>query len=279
MSNRRKYRYGPEMSQSGHPDDFPTNIRYDRPMTQTLKVALVTGAAAGIGAAISRRLARDGIAIGVLDRLIDGATTVANDIVAAGGKAIALQADITDRAQVKAAVTKLRETFGPVTILVNNAGITGFVPFEELTDEQWDRMMQVNLKGPFIVTQVVLPDMKTAAWGRIVNISSSSAQSGAVRMAHYSASKGAIIALTKTLARELGPLGITCNNIPPRFVMNTVMSEESIPETHRREMIAAGPILRQGEPADIAGACAWLVSEEAGYVTGQTIGVNGGRYI
>jgi 2-hydroxycyclohexanecarboxyl-CoA dehydrogenase len=247
----------------------------------SVKVALVTGAAAGIGAAISRRLARDGIAIGVLDLQIEGATQVANEIVAKGGKAVPLQANIADRGQVKAAVDKLRSSLGPVTILVNNAGITGFVPFEELTDAQWDKMMEINLKGTFIVTQVVLPDMKAAGWGRIVNISSSSAQSGAVLMAHYSASKGAIIALTKTLARELGPLNITCNNIPPRFVMNTVMSEQSFPgsDPRRQDMIAAGPIKRQGEPEDIAGACAWLVSDEAGYVTGQTIGVNGGRYI
>ena len=245
----------------------------------SVKVALVTGAAAGIGAAISHRLARDGIAIGVLDISIDGATKVANEIVAAGGKAIPLQASIADRAQVKAAVEKLRQAFGPVTIVVNNAGITGRVPFEELTDEQWDKMMEINLKGTFIVTQIVLPDMKAARWGRIVNISSSSAQSGAPLMAHYSASKGAIIALTQSLARELGPLGITCNNIPPRFVMNTIMSEATIEQAHKEAQIAAGPILRAGKPEDIAGACAWLVSEETGYVTGQTIGVNGGRYI
>ena len=246
-----------------------------------MKVALVTGAAAGIGAAISRRLARDDIAIGVLDILIADATKVAAEIVAAGGKAIPLQASITDREQVKAAASRLRESFGPVTILVNNAGITGILPFEEITDAQWDKMMEVNLKGTFIVTQTVLPDMKAAGWGRIVNISSSSAQSGAAGMAHYSASKGAIIALTKTLAVELGPLGITCNNIPPRFVMNTVMSEKFFADGHRsRETsISAGPIRRQGEPEDIAGACAWLVSDETGYVTGQTIGVNGGRYI
>jgi len=246
-----------------------------------VKVALVTGAAAGIGAAICRRLARDGIAVGVLDILIDDAAMVASEIVAAGGKAIPLKANITDRAQVGAALSKLRETFGPVTIVVNNAGITGFVPFAELTDAQWDKMMEVNLKGTFIVTQLALPDMKAAAWGRIVNISSSSAQSGAPLMAHYSASKGAVIALTKTLARELGPLGITCNNIPPRFVMNTAMSEKSFAEgkISRQASIDAGPIRRQGEPEDIAGACAWLVSEESGYVTGQTIGVNGGRYI
>jgi 2-hydroxycyclohexanecarboxyl-CoA dehydrogenase len=246
-----------------------------------VRVALVTGAAAGIGAAIARRLARDGIAIGVVDVLIDDAKKVAEQIVSGGGKAIALQADITNRKQVESAVGKLREAFGPVTILVNNAGITGFVAFEELTEAQWDKMFEVNVKGTFIITQVVLPDMKAAGWGRIVNISSSSAQSGAPRMAHYSASKGAIIALTKTLAREFGPLGITCNNIPPRFVMNTVMSEKAFQNANisRDESIQAGPIRRQGEPEDIAGACAWLVSEEAGYVTGQTIGVNGGRYI
>jgi 2-hydroxycyclohexanecarboxyl-CoA dehydrogenase len=246
-----------------------------------VKVALVTGAATGIGAAICRRLARDGIAIGVLDILIDEARKVADEIGGAGGKAMPLQADITQREQVKVAVAKLRDVLGPVTILVNNAGITGTVAFEELTDAQWDKMFEVNTKGTFIVTQVVLPDMKAAGWGRIVNISSSSAQSGAPLMAHYSASKGAVIALTKTLARELGPLGITCNNIPPRFVMNTVMSERHFNDLQksRDDWINAGPIRRQGEPEDIAGACAWLVGDEAGYVTGQTIGVNGGRYI
>ena len=247
------------------------------------KVALVTGAAAGIGAAIARRLARDGIAIGVLDILIDDATKVADEILAAGGKAIALQASIADRAQVNLAVARLREAFGPVTILVNNAGITGFVPFLELTDAQWDRMLEVNLKGSFIVTQVVLPDMVAAGWGRIVNISSSSAQSGAALMAHYSSSKGAMIALTKTLAQEFGPAGITCNTIPPRFVHNTTMSNAAfdLPEMKDRfePMVQAGPIRRHGEPEDIAGACAYLVSDEAGYVTGQILGVNGGRYI
>ncbi len=245
----------------------------------TEKVALVTGAAAGIGAAIARRLARDGIAIGVLDLDLDQVSKVADEIVAAGGRAVALAANIADREQVKAAVGKLRDTFGPVTVLVNNAGITGVVPFLELTDEQWDKMLEINLKGTFIVTQVVAPDMVDAGWGRIVNISSSSAQSGAQRMAHYSASKGGVIALTKTLAQELGPMGITCNNIPPRFVMNTIMSEATLSEEAQEQNIKAGPIRRAGAPEDIAGAAAWLVSDEAGYVTGQTIGVNGGRYI
>ena len=245
------------------------------------KTALVTGAAAGIGAACARRLAQDGIAVGVLDLDLEGCQKVAAEIEAAGGKAIALKANIADRAEASASVNKLRETFGPVTVLVNNAGITGFVPFKEITDQQWDKMMEVNLKGTFIMTQLVLPDMEAAKWGRIVNISSSSAQTGAINMAHYSASKGAMVSLTRSLAQELGPLGVTVNNIPPGSVMGTIMSEANkqrfqIPEEVLLQTI---PVRRMGEVADIANACGWLVSEASGYVTGQTIGVNGGRVV
>ena len=245
------------------------------------KVALVTGAAAGIGAAICRRLARDGIAVGVLDINIDDATKVADDIVAQGGSAVPLQASIADRSQVEAAVARLRAELGPVTIVVNNAGISSWVPFEEVTDELWDRTMEINLKGTFIVTQVALPDMKAAKWGRVVNISSSSAQTGAPHMTHYSASKGGVIAFTKTLALELGPLGITVNNIPPASIAGTVMYEATKHQMPMppEEMAKLLPVRRLGEPEDIANACAWLVSEETGYVTGQTVGVNGGRVI
>jgi 2-hydroxycyclohexanecarboxyl-CoA dehydrogenase len=245
------------------------------------KTALVTGAAAGIGKACAIKLASEGVQVGVLDlKAEDCAQTVA-EIQAAGGKAVALGANIADRAQVTAAVAKLRETFGPVTIVVNNAGITGFVPFKDLTDEQWDKMLEINLKGTFVVTQVVLPDMEAARWGRIVNISSSSAQTGAVNMAHYSASKGAMVSMTRSLAQELGPLGVTVNNIPPGSVMGTIMSEANkerfqIPVETLLETI---PVRRMGEPNDIANACAWLCREESGYVTGQTIGVNGGRVV
>jgi 2-hydroxycyclohexanecarboxyl-CoA dehydrogenase len=247
----------------------------------THRVALVTGAAAGIGAACSIRLAQEGIAIGVLDLDAERCAGTVEAIKAAGGKAIALGADISNRQQVKAAVAKLRDAFGPITVVVNNAGITGFVPFEEIDDEQWDRMYAVNVRGTVIVTQEVLPDMKAAHWGRIVNISSSSAQTGAVNMAHYSSSKGAIITLTRSLAQELGPMGITVNNIPPGSVMNTIMSEANkkhfqIPADTLRATL---PVRRQGEPEDIANACAFLVSEASGYVTGQTIGVNGGRVV
>lgn len=245
------------------------------------KVALVTGAAAGIGRAISLRLAREGVAVGVLDLNLEGCEAVVAEIAKAGGKAVAVKADVSNRAQVNAAAAKVRETLGPITVVVNNAGMTGFVPFEELTDEAWDQMMAVNLRSAFIVTQIALPDMKAAGWGRIVNISSSSAQTGAINMAHYSASKGAMVTLTRTLAQELGPLGITVNNIPPGSVMHTLMSEANKErfQIPMDTLLHTIPVRRMGEPEDIANACAWLVSEDSGYVTGQTIGVNGGRVV
>ena len=244
-----------------------------------VKTALVTGAANGIGRAISLRLAKDGMAVGVLDIDLAGAERVASEIKAAGGQAIALEASIADRPAVQAAVDKLRGAFGPITVLVNNAGIPGFCRFQELTDEVWDRTFEINVKGTFIVTQVVLPDMEAAKWGRIVNISSSSAQTGAVTMAHYSASKGAVITLTRTLAQELGPLGITVNNIPPGSVLNTVMSNANLERfpIPMDVFVNSIPVRRAGEPEDIAGATSFLCSEEAGYISGQTFGVNGGR--
>ena len=181
----------------------------------TTKVALVTGAAAGIGAACSKRLAQDGVAVGVLDLDEARCADTVAAIDAEGGRAVALGADVSDRGQVQAAVGKLRAAFGPVTIVVNNAGVTDFTPFEEVTEELFDFIYKVNVLGPIIVTQETLPDMKAAQWGRVVNISSSSAQTGAKKMAVYSSSKGAIISLTRTLAQELGPHGITVNTIPP----------------------------------------------------------------
>lgn len=245
------------------------------------RVALVTGAAAGIGAACSKRLARDGIAIGVLDLDAERCAETVAAIKANRGDAIALGADISDRAQVKAAVAKLREAFGPIGIVVNNAGVTDFTPFEEITEERWEFVYKINVLGQIIVTQEVLPDMKAAHWGRIVNISSSSAQTGAIGMATYSSSKGAIVTLTRTLAQELGPLGITVNNIPPGSVMGTIMSEASRDKFQipAEVLLSTLPVRRMGEPNDIANACAWLCSEDSGYVTGQTIGVNGGRVV
>lgn len=245
------------------------------------KVALVTGGQAGIGAACAKRLAKDGVAIGVLDLTADLCAETVAAIEAAGGEAIALGADISDRAQVKAAVAKLREEFGPVTILVNNAGVTDFVPFEEITEARWEVVYKINVLGQIIVAQEVLADMKAKGWGRIVNISSSSGQTGAVGMCTYSSSKGAVITLTRSMAQELGPLGITVNNIPPGSVMGTIMSEANRDKFQipTEMLLQAIPVRRMGEPNDIANACAWLCHEDSGYVNGQTIGVNGGRVV
>ncbi len=245
------------------------------------KTALVTGAAAGIGKACAIRLAQEGLNVGVLDLDIDGCQEVVKEIEAAGGNAVALQASIADRAQVNTAVDKLREAFGPVTVVVNNAGISNFIPFEELNDDDWDKMFEINTKGTFIVTQVVVPDMKAAKWGRVVNISSSSAQTGSVEQVHYSASKGAVVTMTRSLAQALGPHGITVNNIPPGAVMNTQMSEANRERFNLspEKLAEAIPVRRTGVPEDIANACVWLCSEASSYVNGQTLGVNGGRVV
>ncbi|MEO6092171.1 MAG: SDR family NAD(P)-dependent oxidoreductase [Novosphingobium sp.] len=245
------------------------------------RVALVTGAAAGIGAACSKRLAKDGNAIGVLDLDAERCAGTVEAIKSAGGTALALGADVSDVAQVKAAAAQLRDAFGPVTILVNNAGVTDFTPFEELTVERWDQIFQINVRGLFVTTREFLPDMKAAHWGRIVNISSSSAQTGAINMIPYSSSKGAVVTMTRSMAQEFGPLGITVNNIPPGSVMNTIMSEANRDrfQIPTEVLLQTIPVRRMGEPEDIANACAWLCLEESSYVTGQTIGVNGGRVV
>lgn len=249
----------------------------------TQKVALVTGAAAGIGAACAKRLAQDGAAVGVLDLDADRCAETVASIIRDGGQAVALGCDISNRDQIRAAVGKLTALFGAIHILVNNAAITGYWPFLEMTDEQWDMIHKVNLTGTFIVTQEVLPGMIEANWGRIINIASSAAQTGAPRMAAYASSKGGMIAMTRSLAVEFGPAGVTVNVIPPRFITGTIMSEDSFARSKqpmsREQLALAGPVCREGRPEDIAGAVSWLASDDAAFVTGQVIGVNGGRII
>ncbi len=239
------------------------------------KVAVVTGGASGIGRAISLQLARDGAAVAVWDLNGEGAAETVGLIEAEGGRAIACAGDAASPEGIAASLASTREILGPVTILVNNAGITGFTPFADITPDMLDRMLAINVKGPFLCTQAVLPDMLAAGWGRVVNISSSSAQTGAPMMAHYSASKGAIVVLTKTLARELAKTGITVNNIPPGFI-DTPMLRAS-PVDVDAEAANNSPMGRAGKPEDIAAACSFLVSEAASYVTGHTLSVNGGR--
>ncbi len=242
------------------------------------RTALVTGGGSGMGAATCERFARDGMAVGVLDIDIEGARAVARKITAAGGRAMALEADIADRVAVDTAVTALREDFGPVTVLVNNAAMEGFCPFAELTEEQIDRMFAVNLKGIFIMTQAVLPDMEAAAWGRIINISAYGAQLVEGYMSHYYASKGGVISLTRAMAAEFGPKGITVNSVSPGFI-DTPMARRAIDSGDLADpstIYNAYPVQRLGKPEEIAAACAYFASEDAAYVTAQLLGVNGG---
>ena len=224
---------------------------------------------------------QDGCAAAVLDLDQQAAEKVAGELVEQGLEGVAYGGvDVSDRAQVDAAVERVRTEVGPPLVLVNNAGIPGFKAFLDITDEKWTRIMEVNLNGPFYFCQAVVPDMIEAGWGRIVNISSSSAQSGQPYMIHYVTSKAGLIGFTKALALELGPHGITVNTIPPGFVDTPMLrgSEQrgllggTVDETAERT-----PVRRAGTPEDIAHACSFLVSEGASYVTGQVIGVNGGR--
>src|SRR5262249_17268348 len=183
-------------------------------MGTTNRVAVVTGAASGMGYAIARQLAARGHRVGLLD-LQGKALQAAEDLRKEGATVVAVDADVTERGAVDAAVGTVRAQLGPVTIAVTAAGLDSFEPFTDITIESWERVLAVNLTGTFHCLQAVVPDMLAARWGRMVTISSSSAQSGAPRMAHYVASKGAVIRLTRALALELAPHGITVNNIPP----------------------------------------------------------------
>lgn len=244
------------------------------------KVGIVTGGGSGIGLAISERLAADGITVAVLDRDGDAADATAAKINADGGKATGFEVDVTDRAGVEAAVTEVAGQLGPPTVLVNNAGLQHFGPFLKIDLDTWSRVQEVNLTGTFHCCQVVLPHMVAAGWGRIVNISSSSTHGGQPMMAAYVSAKSAVIGLTKCLALEFGPKGITVNTIPPGFIDTPMLRD-----TEAKGLLGDGveanaartPVRRVGRPEDIAAATSFLVSEEASYITGQVIGVNGGR--
>ncbi len=245
------------------------------------RVAVITGGASGIGLGVARGLAADGDRVAILDRNEAATEAAAAELMDGGATALAVVADVADRASVFAGFERVRAELGPVEILVTSAGIESFTPVLDIDSDGWDRIIGVNLTGTFTCIQAALPDMLAAGWGRIVTISSSSAQSGAPNMAHYAASKGGVIGLTKALAVELARSGITVNTIPPSLV-DTPMARQAEADGDFPGVDVVGPMVptgRAGTPADIAAACSYLCSEGGSYVTGQMIGVNGGMYI
>ena len=245
------------------------------------RVAAVTGGASGIGLGVARRFAADGYRVAILDRDAAAADAAAAELQEQGASALAVAVDVADRASVDAAFAQVRADLGPAEVLVTSAGVESFDSLLDIDAATWDRIIAVNLTGTFTCVQAAVPDMLTAGWGRIVTISSSSAQSGAPKMAHYAASKGGVIGLTKALAVELARTGITVNTIPPSLV-DTPMARQAEAKGDFPGVDVVGPMVpvgRAGTPDDIAAACAYLCSDAAGYVTGQIIGVNGGMYI
>jgi 3-oxoacyl-[acyl-carrier protein] reductase len=244
------------------------------------RTAIVTGAARGIGAAVAKRLADDGFAVAVLDLDESACKSVADEIVAAGGRALAVGADVADEAAVDAAVTRVAEELGAPTVLVNNAGIIRDNMLYKMTADDWDAVMNVHLRGSFLMSRAVQKYMTEAKWGRIVNLSSTSAL-GNRGQANYSTAKAGLQGFTKTLAIELGKFGVTANAIAPGFIETEMTAATAarlgVPfEEFKRAAAAQIPVARTGTPEDIAHAVSFLVSEGAGFVSGQVIYVAGG---
>ena len=245
------------------------------------RVAVVTGAGSGLGESIAIRLGQDGHAVAVLDVNLSAAEEVASVIRDRGGKALAVAIDVAESDSITVAFDAVRDALGPIAVLVTSAALGGFTRFDRITLEEWNRYLAVNLTGTFLCIQAVLPDMVHARWGRIVTISSAAGQNGASRQGHYSATKGGVIALTKSVALDYAAKGITVNTVPP-FAVDTPMlrqqqSENKLPPTEY--LVKAIPAGRLGTGEDIAALCGFLCSDEAGYITGQVIAANGGAVI
>jgi 2-hydroxycyclohexanecarboxyl-CoA dehydrogenase len=236
----------------------------------------VTGAARGLGRAIAMRLAQEGAAVSAWDLNGDGVAETAKRIIEAGGKAIGVHCNCSEAAGIAEGVAQTHAKLGDISILVNNAALSPFKKFEEITEEIWDRLVAINLKGPFLCCQAIIPDMKAAGWGRIINISSSSAQTGASHQTHYAATKAGVIGFSKSLAIEFAGSGITVNNIPPGFVNTEGLQEAPVDV---EGFAKTTPMQRPGRPENIAAAVAFLASDDADYITGHTLSVNGGRYL
>jgi 3-oxoacyl-[acyl-carrier protein] reductase len=241
------------------------------------KVALVTGAAQGIGRAIALLLARNGADIVVSDINLEKAEETAKEIRAIGPRAMAVKVDVANLGDVERMVEGILEKLAKIDILVNNAGITRDKLVLRMTEEDWDAVLGVNLKGTFNCTKAVLRHMGKQRSGKIVNIASVVGEMGNAGQANYSASKAGVIGLTKTIAREYAQRGINVNAIAPGYI-ETPMTD-ALPEKAKEELKKLIPMERLGKPEDVAEAVLFLVSEESSYVTGQVLNVNGGIYM
>ena len=244
------------------------------------KVAIVTGAARGIGAATAQRLAQDGFAVAVLDLKADDCADTVSAIESAGGQALAVGADVSDAEQVQAAVDRIAGELGPPVVLINNAGVTRDNLLFKMSDADWDVVMNVHLRGSFLMSRAAQKHMIEAKWGRIVNLSSVSAL-GNRGQANYATAKAGLQGFTKTLAIELGKFGVTANSIAPGFIVTDMtkataerLGEEWEPYVAKRA--AAIPVARAGQPEDIAHLVSFFVSEGAGFISGQVVYAAGG---
>jgi 3-oxoacyl-[acyl-carrier protein] reductase len=245
-----------------------------------MRVAIVTGAGRGIGAAIAHRLAADGMSVGVVDLDEQGSRRTAKEITENGGRAIPIGADVADETAAGNAVQQTAAELGPVTVLVNSAGIIRDNLIFRMSTADWDSVMDVHLRGAFLMTRAAQTHMTQAKWGRIVNISSTSAM-GNRGQANYAAAKAGLIGFTKTLALELGKFGVTANAIAPGFVETEMTAataaRQGLDFEEWKSSIARDiPLGRIGQPEDVAAVASFLCSEDAGYVSGQVIYVNGG---
>ena len=239
----------------------------------TGQTAIVTGAATGIGEAIARRLARAGAAIAVADLNLDGATEVAQSI---GGGSFAIPIDITRSDSVNAAVAEVLSRTGRIDVLVNNAGIAGrTAPIWDLTDEDWQRIIAVNMSGVFHCCRAVLPHMRTRRYGRIINIASIAGKEGNPNMCGYSATKAAVIGLTKSLGKEVATEGICVNAVAPAVIRTKIL--EQLTEAQVDYMTERIPMRRTGTPEEIAAVVHFLASPDCSFVTGQCYDASGGR--
>jgi 2-hydroxycyclohexanecarboxyl-CoA dehydrogenase len=251
------------------------------------RVAVVTGGASGMGLAICRRLIQRGHPVAILDLNAEGAAKAAEDLRSAGAQAMAQAVDVSEHSAVEEAFAEVRAALGPVQILVTSAATTRWEPFGEVSLEGWDRVLAVNLNGTFYCIRMAVPDMVAAGWGRIVTFSSSGFEMGTALNAHYLASKGGVIGLTRGVAREYASRGITANTIVPHIIDTPMMQagRTAYAELVKRGAITGGapaggdhgiPVGRLGTGDDVAAACMFLCSEESSYFTGQLVGVNGG---